>query len=531
MNKKSIVGGLLLVIVILFSSCTDQLEEKYYNPEKTTQANIPAFFTGILNNDRVRPSYWNVRTFLLMQPAVYTQTAFFSNSQTAYQQSDGYSGQFWDNFYSPTSNGSGVMSTYKAMEVNYNLLSDADKENQEIFMQAARIVLYDQASQMVDLWGDIPFSETGSLETTSTIKNAKFDDQKALYTTFIAGLKEAATYFSTANTNTTFNKYDILLSGNVSKWQRYANSIRLRLLMRMSNQDESTAKTAIMEMLNNSSSYPLVDGANNGNYTPAATDILLKPLTDYTDNLNSALTELPSHYAPDYMLNTVMKPVNDPRMDVFFDKYGTVVDKVFVPNKEYNAMPIDATSAFVEANYTHYAILDSTTFIQNKALPGIVITASEVNFLKAEAYQRWGSTSDAKTAYETAVKQSVSFYYYLNGLNTSGLKTVSKPTDSDISDFVTSRVAYIGTSDEKLTKIWVQKWLHFGWLQSIQAWSESRRTKYPQLIFPTVGKLSGYTTPPTRLVYPTSETSNNGANYAAVQAKDNRTTKIFWDVK
>ena len=405
------------------------------------------------------------------------------------------------------------------------------KKSQEIYLQAARIVLYDQASQMVDLWGDIPFSEAGSMETTSSISNAKFDDQKELYTTFVAGLKDAATYFSTASTSTSFSKYDIMLSGNVSKWQRYANSIRLRLLMRISNQDENTAKTAVLDMLSNSSTYPLVDGSNDGNYAPASTDILLQPLKTYTDNLNNALTELPSHYAPDYMLNTVMKPVNDPRMDVFFDKYGTTVNNVFVPNKEYKAMPIDATSSFVEGNYMYYAILDSATFLQNKAMPGVVITAPEVNFLKAEAYQRWGSTTNAKTAYETAVKQSVSFYYYLNNLNTSGLKIVSKPSDSEINDFVTSRVAYTGTNDEKLAKIWVQKWLHFGWLQSTQAWSEYRRTKYPQLTFPSTGKLSGYDTPPTRLVYPSGEKSNNSENYAAVQAKDNRTTKIFWDVK
>jgi len=531
MNKKSIIEGLLLVIVLLFSSCTDQLEEKYYNPEKSTQANIPGFFTAILNNDRVRPSYWNVRTFLLMQPAVYSQTAYFTNNSSSYQQADGYTEQFWNNFYSPTSNGSGVLGMFRAMEVAYNALSDADKASQEIFMQATKIVLYDQASQMVDMWGDIPFSEAGSLETSSTISNAKFDDQKELYTTFIAGLKDAATFFSTASTNTTFSKYDIMLSGSISKWQRYANSIRLRLLMRMSNYDENTAKTAVLEMLNNSSTYPLVDGSNDANYKPASTDILLQPLTTYTDNLNSALTELPSHYAPDYMLNTVMKPANDPRMAVIFDKYGATTNNVFVPNKDYNAMPISSTSSFAEKNYMYYAIVDSATFLQNKALPGIVITAPEVNFLKAEAFERWGSTTDAKTAYETAVKQSVSFYYYLNALNTSGLTVVTKPSDSDINDFVTTGVAYTGSSNDKLAKIWVQKWVHFGWLQSVQAWAEYRRTKYPQLTFPSTGKLSGYETPPTRLIYPSGEKSNNASNYASVQSKDTRTTKIFWDVK
>ena len=63
------------------------------------------------------------------------------------------------------------------------------------------------------------------------------------------------------------------------------------------------------------------------------------------------------------------------------------------------------------------------------------------------------------------------------------------------------------------------------------AWAEYRRTKYPQLTFPSTGKLSGYETPPTRLIYPSGEKSNNASNYASVQSKDTRTTKIFWDVK
>jgi hypothetical protein len=89
-------------------------------------------------------------------------------------------------------------------------------------------------------------------------------------------------------------------------------------------------------------------------------------------------------------------------------------------------------------------------------------------------------------------------------------------------------VAYTGTSDAKLAKIWIQKWLNFGLLQSDQAWSEYRRTKYPQLTF--VQQNSNFPLPPTRFIYPSVETGFN-TNYGAVKAKDTRTTKIFWDVK
>lgn len=515
-------------ITVTFSSCKKELEEKYNNPEKSTEANIPGFFTAILNNNRVRPAYWNVRTFLLQQPAVYSQTAFFPNANTAYQQSDSYTQNYWEDFYAPSANGSGSVALYRAMETVNSSASATDKAGNELFMQAAKVALIEQAAKMVDLWGDIPYSEAGSLLSSNTIKNPKFDDQVQLYTSFIADLDAAATYFSKATTNATFSKYDILLSGNVDKWRRYSNSLRLRLLMRISNVNESAARTTVLNMLGNTAQYPMIDGNNNATYTPATTDVLLKPLTTNTENLNSALTEVPSYYASDYLLNKVLVPSNDPRIPVMFDKYGRTVGGTFKQNATYKAMPITFTSTQQESSFADYAILDSATFLQNPALPGIIISAPEVNFLKAEAFERWGG--DAKTAYETAVKQSVTFYYYLNSLNSTGLVVLPMPESTVVNNFVTnSSYAYTGNATEKLEKIWTQKWVHLGFLQSIEAWSEYRRTNYPALTFPTA-TLSGYQAPPTRLVYPTSETTRNNTNYQAVKAKDTRTTKIFWDV-
>ena len=310
-------------------------------------------------------------------------------------------------------------------------------------------------------------------------------------------------------------------------WRRYANSIRLRLLMRMSFVDEATAKTAVNAMLANPSSYPLIDGGNSGSYSPASSDVLLQPLTNYANSPLNAFTESDSYFAPDYMLNKAMLPANDPRIPVVFDKYGKTVNNVFVPNATYQAMPITFTAEQQANDYTSYSVIDSATFLNNLKLPGIVITAPEVNLLKAEAFERWGSTTDAQTAYNTALQQSVSFYYYLNGL---GGGTVAQPDAATITAFLNnSNVAYTGSTDQKLALIWVQKWVHFGILQSDEAWSEYRRTKFPQLTFVTQ-TLSGYTTPPTRLIYPSVETAYN-SNYSTVKAKDTRTTKIFWDVR
>ena len=92
-------------------------------------------------------------------------------------------------------------------------------------------------------------------------------------------------------------------------------------------------------------------------------------------------------------------------------------------------------------------------------------------------------------------------------------------------------VAYTGANDALLTKIWTQKWLSFGFIQSIQNWAEVRRTNTPSLTFLPDPSTPNAELPPTRLLYPSSEVTYNAANYARVASDDVATGKIFWDVE
>ena len=402
------------------------------------------------------------------------------------------------------------------------LCPDENKKISEVYLQASKIALLDQTMQMVDLWGDIPFTEAGSLNATGNIVLPKFDKAKDVYALALTGLKEASDFFANnklnAGTLTGFKKQDILLAGDTDNWRRYANSLRLRALMRLSFVDEAGSKSAVMEMLSNPTAYPMVDDAKY--------NVLLNPMTDYKDNLRDALNDLGSMYATPYLLNTVLKPANDPRIQSIYDKNG---------NADFNAMPLDIPSNEQSTNITanKYAVLDSTTFLFNPKLPGVLFTAAETNFLKAEALERWGTSADAAVAYNTAVKQSVIFYAFLNNTNTTRTDgKVTTPSDAVLSTLLASpTVAYTGTSSQKLEKIWVQKWVNFGFLQANQSWAEVRRTKYPQLSFVRDSNTPDATLPPSRLLYPGSEKAYNATNYSAVAANDLSTSKIFWDVK
>jgi len=531
--RKIFVGFTACIVLLAgLMSCQDQIDGQFADPEKTDEPSIPKFFTFMIDNSRVRPEYWNVRTFLAPHAALYTQSVSFMNSTKRYQQQFSYLDDFWRDYYTPSAGG--VVAELREIERQYASMTPEEKAASDVFLHAARVLYYDQTAQMVDMWGDIPFEQAGSINLTRDIVLPEFNNAEEVYNAIISGLEESATYFATASlqplVQLSFTKQDILMQGNLDGWRRYANSLRLRALMRISYLHEDKAKTDVMKMLNAPADYPLVENAAENQ------NILLLPQTTYQDNLRNALTELSSHLAPRYLLDGVLKPSNDPRIRVMYDKNLRINDdKSTQWNKTYKSMPLDTPSAGQEAGIAkgRFAVLDQITFLNNKNIPGIVFTTQEVAFLKAEAYERWGSTGDAETAYKKGVEDAVRFTFYLHALGLGTAKPKDAPlANSDITDLLANaNVAYTGSKDEKLQKIWLQKWVSFGFLQSIQSWAEVRRTKYPALSFIADPQAGDYQLPGARLVYPPNEKTYNAVNYAKVASQDKPTTKIFWDVK
>lgn len=547
MKKKLQIISCVLVLVVMITGCKRQLEDYYADPDKTTNPSIEKLFSSILENNRVRPQYYDLRTMSFLVTAAYSQTSILMNSTAAYQQNMDYTEKFWNDYYTPNNQsndpsayntGNGVMAQYRTMQRLFNLLPIDERENFRIFMNAAKALLLDQTAQMIDLWGDIPYTEAGSLDLSSSIGNAKFQDQRALYDTVITGLKDVADYLAatTLNTNAaaSFATQDYVMQGSIDKWRRFVNSLRMRYLMRVSSvpEFEVRVRAEIQEILANPIQFPLVDGAGVGdNYNPANTDILLYQFTNYSDNFSKAFTEISAQAAPDYMLNKVMKPANDPRIPFMFEKNVHKVGDVYVPNAEYRAMPVTYGESVQADSLKFYSIWDSTTYVYNNKLPGVYMSAAEVNFLKAEAFERWGlSGGTAQDSYELAVRQAIAFVYFMYNTNTTKSEALTQPSTATVDAFLQSpTIAYTGDTDTKQEKILTQKWLHFNILQSRQAWAEYRRTRYPKLTVPVSSQV-GFELPPKRLIYPTSEVAYN-TSYAEIKAKDTRDVKIFWDTK
>jgi hypothetical protein len=228
------------------------------------------------------------------------------------------------------------------------------------------------------------------------------------------------------------------------------------------------------------------------------------------------------------MLNKVMVPADDPRIPLMFDKGSHREGTLLIPNPEYKALPMNLPQGLQSDSITFFASWDSTAYRLNIRLPGIYIAAPEVNFLKAEAFERWGLTGGtAQASYELALRQAVAFQYYLYNNAATKYEALVQPSTAAVTAFLAKPgVNYAGDSPTRLAMIWTQKWLFFNILQSRQAWAEYRRTGYPQLTFMNSGTPE-YELPPNRLIYPASEIAYN-SSYEKVRAKDTREEKIFW---
>jgi hypothetical protein len=528
MKRYLVYTAALIILIGAASSCKKQIANDYNNPESTTTGSLAKLMSGMFLNNRIHPTYWDYYTWNFT--GEFSQFVATSPAAQMYVPNASYVESRWDDYYdgsNPTLasgstpdydyDGPGIMSNYREMQTTYAALTASEQAEQYVFLQCAKVLFYDQTAQMVDLWGDIPFFQAGSLNISRTVVAAPFDDAATIYDTLITGLAQLNTYFDTATLSTEIQSeltaQDLLCGGQLGNWQRYANSLRLRLLMRTSYYDASNAQTQVTTMLNNPSTYPLIS-SNSYNV------LLNMSPTTLESNLLSAFTSSP--YAPAYILDTLMVANGDPRTTVFWDS---------VAGQSYQGFPGNGTSAQYSAG--GYATYDSATFMYNYNIPGVVFTAAEVSFLEAEANLRWGAGSlSAAAAYAQGINQSIAFYYGINQAkdDQSGYSAaaLTSPTQAAIDAYI-ANVALTGSSAQQLALIATQNWLNFFILQPGQAWAEIRRTGYPVLYFPTAS-YAEVPQPPNRMVYPQSEQLYNATNYAKVSASDTYSTKIFWDV-
>lgn len=414
---------------------------------------------------------------------------------------------YWDGFYDN-------------MEDYQFVINNADTYKQSALKGPAKVMKAMLCQYLVDMYGDIPF--TDALKGVESIA-PKFDNQKTVYESLILLLNEAITDLKANAFTSAVSSADIVFKGNTSKWIKFANSLKLRILMhqaRITGRD-SYITTEINKIVTEGSGFITGEevGINPGFIANAGQ---LNPIYDRwgydATGAKRALNNYPR--LTEYLVNSLKSMGDTFRLK----RIG------YALGGENAATPGVSVKAEISANYAGIPFGLSAGYLPSVACalgpsliikgkfdnPYVIFTATEVQFLLAEAKQRYGAavnlTGDALTYYNEGITQS----HRLLGADLSKVSLLTTSGKNNV-DFV--------ASTDKLAAIATQKWIALINFSGLEAWTEYRRTKVPNT--PQTPQVTT-TDRPLRLYYPNTESGSNGANVPT--GIDALKTRLFWDV-
>jgi len=398
---------------------------------------------------------------------------------------------------------------------NHLLLGQENSPEGRTRLAIARIVEIDIWQTITDAYGDMPFSES-ALGEKDLITHPKYDTQEAIYTELISSIDDAISKLNT--TDKSYGTYDLYYQGDVSKWIKYGNAVKLQLGMRLKYVKPELAKKVVSEALNST--------IISGNEDNAKINTSTAYQTSYHPVLNHfARGSADYRYLGEAFVNELVK-TNDPRLTYIVQP---TANSVKAGKPEYRgkiAAPTDdELVGVINDDYSTASLNTYFSLAYNAAtpIPYYIYTYSEICFYKAEAaLEGWaGLTPDqAEGFFKEGVTAAMALEPYFI---------------TDIpQEYIDTQLSFAGlTSEQKLEKIMTQKWiLFFG--RSYDAFAEWRRTGYPTL---TPGHNKGSTNGqiPRRMLYPDDEILLNNENYMnninKMSDGDSYMSRVWWDCK
>ena len=528
----------LTVLMSVFSCSKQDFDSKYADPSKTTTVTCAKLMTGafFVGCDTYKGfgynTYWRLYTWEGFFSQINQQRGFNNNSGSVYFIQDGWASDRWDNFYK-------ILAQYRLMEATYEAESDSDKENDAVFLALTKVFLYDHLSQLCDAFGPVPFSKAGYLGVTSDLAGSypAYDSDETLYGMMIDELGELYQSILKYNTNSSpmvksaLVAQDFINKGDLKKWARYANSLRLRLATHVAAKGSLTSKAqaAIKEC----AQRDMVDSMDNGIFGEVSSENTGdgKFYEWYKDGFSG---DGKNRTASQAMIDAMrITGVDDPRLKII---YNPNAEGKFV-GKSVNESSADQAKYdnITDWDKRHYATLDSVTFIANGLMKSPIFTPAENYFLLAEAYQQNYASGNAKEAFVKAVVLSIEEWFDRNmtaqDVGSYGFKTHYKADKAPTALEATAYANAVWAEyDNKLEAIMTQKWLHMGIMGAHESFTDIRRTGYPKLAYPTDTDAQRNPNIIQRVLYPLTEKNNNTENYNAITAtfKDDNSTVLFW---
>jgi hypothetical protein len=486
MRKKEFPLFLIIMAVVL-SGCHDSMVEINTDPNNPTQvptsnllSNAQRQLTGeILGiNEDDGHARWSSEYMQYWSNTLYTSTTRYETVEAD-----------WNEFYD-----GGLSDLEEIIRINIDPEEKLEAQkygsnNNQIAV--AEILQVWGFHNVTDIWGEVPFSE--ALQGRKNF-SPKYDPQEAIYDSLIAQLDRATARIDESERPP---QGDLILDGDMNGWRLFANSLKLRLGMRLSERSPEKAKRIVQEAVNSG-----VIGSSDENI--------------YFEYLDSEPNYNPWKYEArveggSYNLAVTttaigkLQSYDDPRLYV----YAAPAKK----DGKLRGIPYGVESG-VASEFDNVEVSFQTDDVYNS--PGRIMTYSEVLLLQAEAAERGWISGNPKALYEKGIR--------------ANMKEWSVPDSTDIDAYLEQDIVKYD-SDSFKKKIGNQLWFAL-YTQPLETWANWRRLGYPELE-PAPDAFRGRDIP-RRRGYPQAESELNRENYEAAverQGPDELSTRVWWDAE
>lgn len=483
----------LIVLTAFLVSCED-FGDTNVDPNNPQDAQTEMLMTQAQRS--VGTYVGGVEGTLFVQYFAETQ---YTDASTYDQQSFGFGSGYTGNAYSgPLKDLQEIIDLNSDEETreSSNVVAGGDNDNQIAVATILQAYIY---QTLTDRWGMVPYEE--ALDDEENTRPA-YSEQADIYEGLIQELKDAIDLINDGDGPTG----DFIFEGDMGKWERFANTLRMRLALRLADRGDEVDIDPAAEF---EEAYQ--DG-------PVEEDIMFPYLAD-SNNENPWYNRFRTRtdYAISDTMANLMKDLDDIRLTRFADPAPNE-DKEDdeVTMDEIVGMPYGLAGADA-GDIENAEISFPGTPMRGQDTPLPIFTMAELHFSLAEAIERGWMSGDAESEYEDGIEASWRQWEVYD--------------ENDFNDYISqSDISY--DSDNWEQKIGLQKWIGL-FPQGYEAWAEWRRLDYPELE-PAPAANNNSEEIPVRHGYPADEPELNEENYEEaldIQGEDRLSTNIFWDVE
>ena len=525
--KRIRYAGLLLAALLLFvlvPGCTenfdalntadDRIIEENIDTRLLGQAFAQAQYNGIYGS-ALTGGFQIAQSLFSDLYAQYFATTAANFDSDQYVEVGGWANSAWNNFYS------GAAPQLELVE------DRTAREGLDLQNAVAKVWRVEMYHRITDYWGPIIYSEFGSGQTS-----VSYDSQESIYNNFFAVLDSAVTVLEQNVGENAFGSNDQIYAGDVGQWLTFANSLQLRLAMRVRYVEPEMAQAEAEEAVARG-----VMMSNEDNAKVITTENSRNPYTTITDwgefRMSSAM-------------ESVLEGYEDPRIGLYYSP--AVSGDNDGDGSPYEGMRngLSRTEKGSQLNDVYSDMgqdwLNDSRGGSNPPLP--VMSAAEVYFLRAEgALLGWSMGGTAEELYHEGIRMSMiervgaSEEAIASYINSGNMPTAPEDAwnSGPLSDIP---VAFDmgGSQERKLEQIITQKWLSL-YPNSWEAWAEHRRTGYPRL-YPVIQSLNQNLAADDifrRMTFVTGEITDNSVAVeearTLLKGPDENSTRLWWDAK